>query len=84
MLGYPCKTCIVGITCSEECCDFDYFLENTANKYYMFIRDELISYRELPSPVRSRIFDIAFIDGNASKAWRKARREELYGEGATA
>lgn len=84
MLNYPCKTCLVGINCSEECGDFNSFLEYTADKYYLFTQDELFSYRELPQPVRNRIFDMAFVDGRASKQLYRKRREELYGECATA
>lgn len=83
-LGYPCKTCLVGINCSEECDDLRSFLENTADIYYLFTQDELFSYRELPNSVRSRIFDMAFVDGRASKQLYRKRREELYGESATA
>jgi hypothetical protein len=84
MLNYPCRNCLVVITCSEECDDLRSFLENTADIYYLFTQDELISYRELPNSVRSRIFDMAFVDGRASKQLYRKRREELYGECATA
>jgi len=83
-LGYPCKTCLVEITCSVECDDLRSFLENTADVYYLFTQDELFSYRKLPKSVRGKIFDMAFIDGRASKRRKQKRREELYGESATA
>jgi hypothetical protein len=84
MLGYPCKTCIVGITCSVECEDFDSFLEHTADIYYLFTQDEIISYGELPKSVRQVIMIRAFDGGRATAKWKQKRREELYGECATA
>ena len=83
-LGYPCKNCLVGIRCSEDCDEFYSFLEYAADKYYLFTQDELTSYKELPQPIRSTIFDMAFIDGRARKKWKQHRREELYGKSATA
>jgi hypothetical protein len=75
MLRYPCKTCLVGINCSEDCDDFYSFLEYTADKYYLFTQDELFSYRELPKSIRGRIFDMAFVNGRASKHLYQQRRE---------
>jgi hypothetical protein len=75
-LGYPCKTCLVGINCSVECEDFRSFLNHTADIYYLFTHDELISYRELSKSIRGRIFDMAFVDGRASKRLYQKRREE--------
>ena len=76
MLGYTCKTCIVGITCSAECEDFHSFLNHTADIYYLFTHDELTSYRELSRSIRGRVMDMAFHDGRASKLWKRKRREE--------
>jgi hypothetical protein len=84
MLGYPCPVCIVNITCSEECDSFRGFLEDTSDKYYLLTADELASYRELPKPIKARIFDMAFVDGRARKMWKQKRREELYGKSAAA
>jgi len=75
-LGYPCKNCIVGITCSVECEDFRSFLNHTADIYYLFTHDELISYRELSKSIRGRVMDLAFYEGRASKHLYQKRREE--------
>jgi len=75
MLCYPCKNCIVGITCSAECDDFRSFLNDTADMYYLFTHGELVSYRELPKSIRGRVMDLAFYEGRASKHLYQQRRE---------
>lgn len=75
-LGYPCKNCIVGITCSVECEEFRSFLNHTADIYYLFTQDELFSYRELSKSIRGRVMDLAFYEGRAREKWRQKRREE--------